>query len=195
MPRSPSSTCAGRSSSSPRAARGTSSRGSSAPARKVIGVDVNAELLDAAAGRTGDLVSLYHADYFTDVDQWGLEGDDEAMARSPDFVVTNPPFSRGEEFVDLACERWPNATVAMFLRLGILESDKRIEFNQRRPAHFHVFSKRPSFVNGSTDFAAYAFFLYGKTIARRGWDVLDCRPFFNAWKESAARQLVESAPR
>ena len=77
-------------------------------------------------------------------------------------IITNPPFSLAQEFLDKSLEE---ADVVIYLlRLGFLESINRKEFNTNNPPdHLVVLSKRPSFTgNGKTDSAAYAWFIYDK---------------------------------
>lgn len=60
----------------------------------------------------------------------------------PDFaIVTNPPFSLAQQFVEKAIERAP--LVIMLLRLAFIESDRRAEILERSGlARIHVFANR-----------------------------------------------------
>lgn len=75
-------------------------------------------------------------------------------------VITNPPFSKAQEFLETTFKRYPNAEVIMLLRLAFLESKKRFSFWQRHPVNkLYVLSERPSFLGKGTDATAYAFFV------------------------------------
>jgi len=57
------------------------------------------------------------------------------------WIVTNPPYKYGKEFVEKAIELSGN--VAMFLRVQFLESQKRQElFKKYPPKYVYVYSKR-----------------------------------------------------
>jgi hypothetical protein len=57
--------------------------------------------------------------------------------------------------------------VAFLLRLGFLESSKRLEFWRRWPCRkVFVLAERPSFTGGGTDSAAYALFWWDKVHQR-----------------------------
>jgi hypothetical protein len=58
-----------------------------------------------------------------------------------DAIVTNPPFSLAEQFVELALERAP--IVMMLLRLAFMESERRSHIlDNGKLARVHVFAKR-----------------------------------------------------
>lgn len=90
-----------------------------------------------------------------------------------DCIITNPPYCLAQEFVEKAHQ--DADVIIMLLRLGFLESTKRIEFWKKYPVdHLITLSKRPSFTdNGKTDGAAYAYFVWDK----QGKLELD-RPFY-----------------
>lgn len=77
-------------------------------------------------------------------------------------VLTNPPYSLAQEFVEKA--HTESGVIIMLLRLGFLESMKRVEFWKKYPVdHLVVLSRRPSFTdNGKTDGAGYAYFIWDK---------------------------------
>ena len=77
----------------------------------------------------------------------------------PDIIITNPPFKLAKEFLEKSLQE---ADVCIYLlRLGFLESKKRLEFNQQNPpTNLIVLSARPSFVAGGTDKTAYAWYVY-----------------------------------
>lgn len=77
-----------------------------------------------------------------------------------DCVLTNPPYNLAQEFVEKAHK--DADVVIMLLRLGFLESTKRVEFWKEYPVdHLVTLSKRPSFTDdGKTDGAAYAYFIW-----------------------------------
>ncbi|MDB4946215.1 MAG: hypothetical protein JWP97_5749 [Labilithrix sp.] len=85
-----------------------------------------------------------------------------------DLIISNPPFSHAQEFAEkaLACVA-TGGTVALLLRLGFLESKKRIGFHRANGSSVYVLSSRPSFTgNGKTDASGYGWFLWGSRHAR-----------------------------
>ena len=63
-----------------------------------------------------------------------------------DVVVTNPPFSMAQEFVDLSLSEAP--VVCYLLRLNFFGSQQRKEWWQdKMPSHLFVLADRPSFVD------------------------------------------------
>lgn len=95
----------------------------------------------------------------------------------PDLVITNPPYSLAEAFVERAiAETAPHGgTVAMLLRLAFLASRKRVALLRAHPPDVHVLSRRPSFTGGGTDSADYAWFVFGPGRGGR-WSILDAPP-------------------
>lgn len=79
-----------------------------------------------------------------------------------DLIITNPPFSLAQEFIDHSIE---NAnTVIMLLRINYLGSIKRYPWwNKNKPTSIYVLSKRPSFTGSGTDATDYAWFVWDKT--------------------------------
>lgn len=86
-----------------------------------------------------------------------------------DFIITNPPFSLAQEFVDrsLALAN----CVVMLLPINFLGSQKRQEWWQtRKPTAFHILSKRPSFTGSGTDSNEYAWYVWDSTGRQKvGW--------------------------
>ena len=79
-----------------------------------------------------------------------------------DLILTNPPFSLAQEFIDHSIDH--AATVFMLLRLNYLGSIKRHEWwVSKPPAALWVFSKRPSFTGNGTDATDYAWFCWDHT--------------------------------
>lgn len=111
-----------------------------------------------------------------DGEQRPYVGQRDALARDgwgrPGLVIMNPPFNRAIEFVERALvEVERGGTVAALLRLGFLESGRRIAFHAAHPSDVYVLARRPSFTGGRTDNAAYAWFLWGPGRGGR-WFVL-----------------------
>lgn len=76
-----------------------------------------------------------------------------------DLIVTNPPFSKAQEFLEKSLSEAD--CVIYLLRLNYLGSLKRYEFWNKNPAsHIFVLTPRPSFVNGGTDATEYAWFVW-----------------------------------
>lgn len=85
-----------------------------------------------------------------------------------DLIITNPPFSRAQEFAEKAIRSVkPGGTVAFLLRLPFLEGKKRLGFHRANASSIYVLTSRPSFTNnGKTDACAYAWFLWGAKHSR-----------------------------
>lgn len=78
-----------------------------------------------------------------------------------DYTITNPPYSRSMEFLELALAQ--SKVVLFLLPLNFLASQKRLPFWKRYPpTHLIVLPSRPSFTgDGKTDSTDYAWY---------GWD-------------------------
>ena len=78
-----------------------------------------------------------------------------------DLIITNPPFSLAQEFVEASIKRLAPCGWAFFLlRLAFWESTKRSSLMRAYSPDTFVLSKRPSFVNGTTYSCAYAWFAF-----------------------------------
>lgn len=80
-----------------------------------------------------------------------------------DVIITNPPFSLAQEFIEHALYLCPNKDplVIMLLRLGILESKKRSAWWQdKHPDAVAVLSERPDFTGEGGDSCAYGWFMW-----------------------------------
>ncbi|SFU70692.1 hypothetical protein [Alicyclobacillus macrosporangiidus] len=79
-----------------------------------------------------------------------------------DFVITNPPFSLAQEFIERSLTL--ANCVIMLLRLNFLASRQRKEWWQKHPpTAIHVLTKRPSFTGKGTDATDYAWFVWDTT--------------------------------
>jgi hypothetical protein len=81
------------------------------------------------------------------------------------FIVGNPPYRHGEEFVRRCFDLLEEETgrLLFLLRINFLGSQKRRQLFADLPlAHVWVLSKRPSFVNGGTDATEYGWFLWDR---------------------------------
>ena len=91
-----------------------------------------------------------------------------------DAVIGNPPFKDAIQHIDHALKFAP--VVGFLLRLGILESHKRLDWARKNPpSEIWGLSHRPSFVGGGTDSCYYGFMIWdqnysGPTIFRPGFD-------------------------
>ena len=76
-----------------------------------------------------------------------------------DLVITNPPFSLAQEFIEHAMTMAP--TVIMLLRINFLGAQARYDFWQMYPPDgLVILSKRPSFTGKGTDSIDYAWFIW-----------------------------------
>lgn len=82
--------------------------------------------------------------------------------KSYDVIITNPPFSLAQEFLEKCFEiADENTEIIMLLRLAFLESQKRHKFWQKYPVNqLYILSERPSFTGKGTDATAYAWFVW-----------------------------------
>lgn len=82
-----------------------------------------------------------------------------------DIIITNPPFSCAQEFIEKCLTEWKPKRTIMLLRLNFLGSQKRKEFWQKfPPSRIYVLSKRPSFTGNGTDSQEYAWFVWDNKI-------------------------------
>ena len=85
-----------------------------------------------------------------------------------DLVITNPPFSLAQEFIEHALSM--STTVVMLLRINFLGSQKRYDFwNQFPPDGMFILSKRPSFTGKGTDATDYAWFVWSDVKQLQGF--------------------------
>jgi hypothetical protein len=126
-------------------------------------------------------------DYGVPVTAPGYFGVDFLLERrapeGTEAIVTNPPFSRGEEFVEHALELCPR--VIMLLRLAFLESERRsCILDTGTLARVHVFRKRLPMMHRdgwrgpkASSAMAFAWFVWDRdhngipNLNRISWDV------------------------
>ena len=85
----------------------------------------------------------------------------DGMTGPVDAIITNPPFSLAQEFIDKSLGE--ASFVAYLLRLNFLGAQKRGPWWQgKEPTHLYVLSKRPSFTGNGTDATEYAWFVWDK---------------------------------
>jgi hypothetical protein len=136
-------------------------------------------ILEPAAG-TGRMVKVIRKMFPDDTlfarDLNGFEGapgvDFLKSEPEPEFdlIITNPPFSYAQEFIDqaLACRKSRESVVAMVLRLNFLGSIKRAAWFRQRMPDVYVTPKRPKFVpkgmgepgKSYSDSCEYAWFIW-----------------------------------
>lgn len=134
-------------------------------------------ILEPAAG-TGRMVKVIREMFpnskLMATDLNGFEGEPgvDFLKATPtptyDLIITNPPFSYAQEFIDQALRfrRKPESIVAMVLRLNFLGAIKRAAWFRQRMPDVYVTPKRPKFVPKGTegrkhnDSCEYAWFLW-----------------------------------
>ncbi len=81
-------------------------------------------------------------------------------------IMTNPPFSLAKEIIEHSFEiATENTEIVMLLKLSFLESKERFEFWRDYPvSKLFCLRDRPRFINNSTDFAAYAWFVWDNEV-------------------------------
>jgi len=89
-----------------------------------------------------------------------------------DWVITNPPFSLAQEFIEKSLQIAQKGVI-MLLRLNFLGSQKRHNFWIKNPPDkIMVLSKRPSFTGNGTDSQEYAWFIWDKKKHERPIEVI-----------------------
>jgi hypothetical protein len=91
-----------------------------------------------------------------------------------DFILTNPPYNKAEEFIKASLEVAP--TVAMLLRINFLASQKRRDFLATTRPAIYVLPNRPSFTGAGGDMTEYAWFVFGDAAVAGQIDWLDLTP-------------------
>jgi hypothetical protein len=140
-----------------------------------------------------ELIRAGHFVYSSDIACRGYGAVEDFLSRDvqsavlPSSVVTNPPFSLAQEFVDKAFSFPSIHYCALLLRLAFLESQKRKEwFEANPPARVHVSSRRLPMMHRenwagtkSTSAVPYAWFIW-----LRGYDGAPQLRWFD-WREFA----------
>jgi hypothetical protein len=82
------------------------------------------------------------------------------FVRQPvDLVITNPPYSLAQEFIETSMGL-AKVAVVMLLRLNYLASERRSAFMRAHPPDVYVLPNRPSFTGKGTDATEYAWFVW-----------------------------------
>lgn len=82
--------------------------------------------------------------------QSGIDFLTHDYGRKFDNVITNPPFSLAQEFIEKALSV-ANEKVVIFAKIQLLEGEKRREmFNKHPPKYVYVFTKRQSPLNNGS---------------------------------------------
>ena len=91
-------------------------------------------------------------------------GDDflmEEINKHGSTIITNPPFSLAQEFIERALEL--STEVWMLLRINFLGGQKRHQWwQQHAPNALFVLSERPDFTGAGGDACEYAWFYWGE---------------------------------
>lgn len=91
----------------------------------------------------------------------------------PDLqIITNPPYSLAQEFIERAARHVPHRDRAFLLRLNFLGSQRRAQLHRDMPADIFVLPRRPSFTGKGTDATEYAWYVWGPGRGNR-WSILD----------------------
>jgi hypothetical protein len=117
------------------------------------------EIRETERGRLKSLADRVHiADFLT----WKPEGEYGT-------IITNPPFCIAQEVIERCFSFRPQAgEIVMLLRLGFLESKKRVEFWRKYPlSELLVITPRPSFDGAGSDKTAYGWFVWNSNEGQR----------------------------
>ncbi len=146
-------------------------------------LDLGNDILDPSAGGCDKYPMSYpvvlNTHGYFNVESWDIREDSRASKKGHDFlsvigkeqydtVITNPPFSISEEFLNNALTYVkPHGLVIMLQRVNWLGTQKRFEMWQTMPLHsVFVHHKRPGFnpeKPSKTDSIEYAHFVFCKT--------------------------------
>ncbi|AEY01494.1 hypothetical protein GU3_08690 [Oceanimonas sp. GK1] len=88
-----------------------------------------------------------------------------SFQRKMDIIITNPPFSLTEAFIEKSLsELSDNGTMAYLQRVNFLGSKKRVPFWQKVgfPDKSPIIVPRPRFVGGNSDSCEYAWFIWDR---------------------------------
>lgn len=79
-----------------------------------------------------------------------------------DLIITNPPYSLAQEFIERALElrASPRSVVAMLLRINYLGSQKRATWLRANFPAIYVTPRRPDFTGGGGDATEYAWMIW-----------------------------------
>ncbi len=86
----------------------------------------------------------------------------------PDFIITNPPFSKSVEIAEKCFKLFPSVPFIMLQRLDFLSSKKRKPFfDEHHIDALWVLSARPSFTaSRKRDIWSYGWFMWGMGMKR-----------------------------
>lgn len=104
-----------------------------------------------------------------------------------DVILTNPPYSKAEEFVEQSL-RFARISV-MLLRLNFLGGRDRLPFTQRTKPGILTLPNRPSFNGWGSDSCEYGWFVYGDTQLAGSWFPLNNTPEEQIERWNAAARL------
>jgi hypothetical protein len=82
-----------------------------------------------------------------------------------EVILSNPPFSLAMEFIQESLKLAPH--IVLLLRTGFISSKERCDFFRGEMPDLYQLPNRPSFTNGGSDSAEYAFFHWGPERGRR----------------------------
>jgi hypothetical protein len=115
--------------------------------------DFNTQSVTQIEIRQEDAVNgVIHADFLT----WTPNTD-----LNIDYVISNPPFSLAEKFIEHSLELFPNAEIWFLLPITFLGSKKRKDLINRLNPSIFILSERPSFLTHSTQRSIHNFTYFG----------------------------------
>jgi hypothetical protein len=116
------------------------------------------------------------------VDDFLLPSVKDGIALVPDWIITNPPFVMGTEFIQCALDR-AQIGVAMLVRSSFLEGKKRYEriFRDLPPQFVMVYVERVPMVSGrcaqdATTATAYSWLVWVRESPVTPWQIRDGQP-------------------
>lgn len=108
---------------------------------------------------------------------------DDFLARVPDiaagavdYIITNPPYSLSQEFVE-AGQKVALVSHSYLMRVNFLGAQDRYEFTKKTGPYLWISPNRPSFTGWGGDATEYAWFTYDDAeLGGNGWSMLDLTP-------------------
>lgn len=112
-----------------------------------------------------------------------------------DFVLTNPPYSMAQEFVEMG-NRIAKIGNIHLLRINFVGAQRRRDWTAKTRPGFFVLPNRPSFTGWGGDATEYAWFVYKDPEMAGRWAILQLTPdeTVSAWNKRARLLFPDLKP-
>ena len=113
-----------------------------------------------------------------------------------DYVVTNPPYSLAQPFIDETI-RIARVSASHLLRVNFLGSGERRDWVAATLPGLKISPNRPSFTGWGGDACEYAWFVFGDDSVAGTWEVLALTPdeVISEWNARARAMFPEENPK